>query len=120
MHSSTLFRRKREAPSSIPSCRLRQSRVSAASIIDPNAAVREEYTRTRVRTRDGRIVTGAVQNRDDASITLVNVVGTRTILATGEIADERVTEVSAMPEGLLDALTRGEVVDLFAWLQSVR
>ena len=61
-----------------------------------------------------------VQHRDAASITLVDAAGTRTVLATGNITDERATEVSAMPEGLLESLSQREVVDLFSWLQSSR
>jgi hypothetical protein len=46
--------------------------------------------------------------------------GTVQTLEAGEVVSDQVSPVSAMPEGLLDALTAAEAADLLAYLRSLR
>lgn len=89
------------------------------SIVDPSAAIREEYTNYRVLTMDGRVLSGFLKNQDDKTITLQNaenpaLVISRDDIDTGPVAVKQ----SLMPDRVLEGLTASEIRDLFAYLQS--
>ncbi|MEK7865993.1 MAG: PVC-type heme-binding CxxCH protein [Planctomycetota bacterium] len=87
------------------------------NVIDPSATVGKDYLNTIVRTLDGQVLSGIQRQATDAAITLVNETGTVTI-SRSEIEVSRLSEVSAMPNGLLEGLTEAEVRDLVAYLRS--
>jgi putative heme-binding domain-containing protein len=88
------------------------------NIVDPSAAIREEYTTFIVQTTDGRTLTGIVAGQDKATVTLRDPEGRLTRVAREKIDDMRASPISLMPEGQLVAMSAQEVRDLFAYLMS--
>jgi putative heme-binding domain-containing protein len=97
-----------------------------ASIIDPNAAIREgfELATLTLRPTDPEAppvhLAGFITSASDATVTIKDLTGTTTTVPRSEINSESRAAVSAMPEGLLDTLTDQQVRDLFAFLKRQR
>ncbi len=91
------------------------------SIVDPSAAIREEYTNYRVLTVDGRVLSGFLKNQDDKTITLQNADNPALIIPREEIeAGPLAIDKSLMPDRLLEDLNATQIRDLFAYLQSTK
>lgn len=91
------------------------------SIVDPSAAIREEYTNYRVLTVDGRVLSGFLKNQDDKTITLQNADNPALVIPREEIeAGPLAIDKSLMPDRLLEDLNATEIRDLFAYLQSAK
>ncbi len=89
------------------------------NIIDPSAAVAEEYRVSTVALADGRVLDGLVL--DSGGPTLAIQTPTERINVQREEVEEiRESELSLMPEGQLDVLTPEQVRDLIAYLMSPR
>jgi putative heme-binding domain-containing protein len=71
-----------------------------------------------VRTKSGRVVTGLMAEEDSASVTLTGANYQKTHVARSDIATLEESNVSMMPEELLDKLAPQQLRDLFAYLQS--
>ncbi len=88
------------------------------SLVDPSALVRKEYQSQTIALRDGRVLTGLVVDENDRSLTLVDSNRQKTVIPRDAVEDARPSEVSLMPEGLLDKLTEPQIRDLFRYVQS--
>jgi putative membrane-bound dehydrogenase-like protein len=89
-----------------------------ASLVDPSAFVRKEYQAQTIALRDGRVLTGLVVDENDRSLTLVDGNRQKTVISRDAVEGVKPSEVSLMPEGLLDKLTEPQIRDLFRYLQS--
>jgi putative heme-binding domain-containing protein len=87
------------------------------SIVDPSAAIREEYTNFRIDTADDQTFVGLIKERAADSVTIVDATQQRTVIPKSDIRDERALTTSIMPEGLLVGLAEQQLRDLFAYLQ---
>lgn len=85
------------------------------TIVDPNAVIPNEYRTSEIETKDGRSLTGVVKIMGDKSI-MLQTANELVTLPRDEIASQRQTELSMMPEGLLASLTDQEVRDLIYYL----
>jgi putative heme-binding domain-containing protein len=85
--------------------------------IDPNAVIPNDYRTWNVETKDDRSITGIVTRQDDNAVTVVTANET-IVLPRGDVKSMSQSELSMMPEGLLQALTEDEVRDLLAYLKS--
>ncbi len=88
-----------------------------SNIVDPNAVVGRDYLATLVWTHDGRLISGVERGSNDSAVVLVTENETVHV-ARDDIEQMRVSELSTMPEGLLETLKPNEVRDLVAYLQS--
>ena len=86
------------------------------NILDPNAAVPEDYRLTTVVLKDGQVLGGFVEEELAGAIRLRSQVQQHTI-SRDRIERTEVSEVSLMPAGLLKGLSDDEVRDLFAYLR---
>lgn len=87
------------------------------NVIDPNAIVPQEYLAWTVKTNDGRVLNGLVRNETENGFDVVTA--TETIaLRTDEVKSKKRGTLSMMPEGILNGLKDGEILDLIAFLQS--
>jgi putative heme-binding domain-containing protein len=86
--------------------------------VDPNAAIREEYTSFRIKTKDKQILVGLITERTAEQIALVDSAQKKTIIPKSQIEDERALQVSIMPEELLSGLSDQDLRDLFKYLSS--
>jgi putative heme-binding domain-containing protein len=87
-------------------------------IVDPSVFIRKEYMSYEVHTRSGRVLFGLMAEQDGASVTLVDGEYRKTRIPRSDIATMEESNVSIMPEGLLEKLTPQQLRDLFAYLQS--
>ncbi len=88
------------------------------SLVDPSALVRKEYEGQTVALRDGRVIIGLVVDENDRQLTLVDSNRQKSVIARESVEAIKPSDVSVMPEGLLDKLTEPQIRDLFRYLQS--
>lgn len=71
-------------------------------------------------TGDGDVVTGRVVEENDKTIKVrTSPFATElTVIAKGNIESRQLSKVSEMPQGLINTLTKEEVLDLLAYLRS--
>jgi putative heme-binding domain-containing protein len=90
-------------------------------IIEPSSKIHEKFQSHRIVTSDGRAVTGVIMREDDESVMVATNLLTPTSLTKvrkGEIEERVLSEVSPMPVGLVNVLTRDEIVDLHAYVEA--
>ncbi|HEV3167869.1 MAG TPA: PVC-type heme-binding CxxCH protein [Isosphaeraceae bacterium] len=85
------------------------------NLVDPSASVSADFRMSVVAMRDGRVLNGLVRARTDRTLTLQTQTEALTLDRT-EIEDQRPSQLSLMPEGLLDPLSAAEIRDLLAYL----
>ena len=71
-----------------------------ANVIDPNQIIGKGYENVEVETKDGRTLNGRLVENSDTRIKLLSAGPREDVVAKSEIASQRVTELSVMPEGL--------------------
>ncbi|MFO1009739.1 MAG: PVC-type heme-binding CxxCH protein [Planctomycetota bacterium] len=86
-----------------------------SNVVDPNAVVPKDYLATNVFLKDERVVSGLLQKQTDTSITLATE-NDVVVIARADVDELKLTTLSTMPEGLLDALPMDDVRDLVAYL----
>jgi len=89
-----------------------------ASIVDPSAVVRREFSSYVVLTTAGTVQTGLIADQDAASVTLLDAKNERTRINRDQIEEISESPTSLMPEKLLEQLSPQELRDLFAYLRS--
>ncbi len=87
------------------------------NIVDPSATVSKDFHMSVVITSDGRVLNGIVSAANDRTLTLQTPTE-RLVLAQDEIEEIRQSNLSLMPERMLDALTAEQARDLIAYLMS--
>ena len=85
--------------------------------LDPNAVIPNDYRTSNIETKDDRSITGIVTRQDATSLTVITANETL-VLPRNELKSVAQTELSMMPEGLLQAISESEVLDLLAYLRT--
>jgi hypothetical protein len=91
------------------------------TLILPSKAVSDQYQATIFQLEDGRTVTGRIANLNRENwFVQTNMLdpGNFTQIRPEEVVDRRPATLSMMPEGLLDTMSRDEILDLLAWMRS--
>jgi len=88
------------------------------AIIDPSAAIREEFVNYEIETKDGLLLTGFLLEQNPKSVTIADGVEGRVVITRDQIVSLKASPTSRMPEQLLDALKPQDLRDLFAYLRS--
>jgi len=88
------------------------------AILDPSRTISDQYRGTVIVTQGGQTVTGLAAPQGD-SITVLQIDGTKVTIKKSDVDTQVASTISPMPEKLLDELTRQEIADLFAYLESV-
>jgi len=99
---------------------IRSGRDLIESIVLPSATFAQGYETFSVTLRDGDELTGTRVRQPDEAFVLRDAGGAEHRFNADQVQATRRQAVSLMPEGLLSALTRGEVRDLLAYLQSLK
>jgi putative membrane-bound dehydrogenase-like protein len=90
-----------------------------SNILNPSGEVQEDYKLVVITTQDGRTYSGNVIAENERSLSL-RVVGQDPIaINKSQIRTRDVTEKSMMPEGLLNNLSKEEILDLIAYLKKL-
>ena len=90
-------------------------------ILDPSLKIDDKYRSNTILTDDGRALTGLVVEETPSEIALVEnplAKAEPVRIKKSEIDERTLAPVSIMPKGLLDRLTRDEVLDLIAYVAS--
>jgi putative heme-binding domain-containing protein len=91
------------------------------NILTPSAIIQDEYKMQMVLTDDGRTFSGILAEDNDRLIKLRTADQEELVtIPKSQIEDRQVAAVSMMPEGILANLKDQEVVDLIAYLQSLK
>jgi putative heme-binding domain-containing protein len=88
------------------------------SLVDPNAKVKENFNTIVVATDDGEVITGIKVRETGTDLILRDAEDRETSVPLSKIEQQK-AGASIMPAGLLDKLTRAELVDLTAFLSSL-
>jgi putative heme-binding domain-containing protein len=90
------------------------------AIIHPSRVISDQYQATHIVTSRKDVFVGTVEAETDEYVVLrPSPFSTRTEkVLKQEITSKRPSKVSVMPEGLIDVLHEGEVLDLLAYLRS--
>jgi putative membrane-bound dehydrogenase-like protein len=90
------------------------------NILTPSAIILDEYKMTNVFMTDGQVHSGILMSEDKRQIQLrVANVDDLITVPKSQIEEQELTDLSMMPEGLLDHLTDPEVIDLVSYLRSL-
>lgn len=87
------------------------------NVLNPNGVIGKDYQLNVFKLKSGATMSGIVQFEDAQSFRLVMPGGAKFTVAKGEVEKREVLPMSLMPEGLLDALTKEQVINLVAYLQ---
>jgi putative heme-binding domain-containing protein len=90
------------------------------SILSPSAAIGYNFRSVVVALADGRVVTGLPVEESSDRLVLKTAAGERVATPTGSIEERRTSDISLMPDGLAQTLTDRELVDLIAYLSTLR
>ncbi|HEX6962493.1 MAG TPA: PQQ-dependent sugar dehydrogenase [Lacipirellula sp.] len=90
------------------------------SILEPSSRIAVGYGNTIVQTDAGKAYAGVLQRVTDDWIELLDENSRRIRISGDEIVSQQPSEQSLMPEGIENAITPGEFVDLLAYLQSLK
>ena len=90
------------------------------NLLTPNAAIEGGYRKYRVLTRTGRLLEGLLVSEDGDAVVLRQPDRNDFRVPRADILRAGYTATSVMPEGLLEALEPQQVVDLFAYLRSLK
>jgi putative heme-binding domain-containing protein len=90
------------------------------SILEPSKVVSEQYQNMTLVLKDGDDVTGRIIDEDNARLVLVTdpLKQTQQEVWKRDIKERRPSALSPMPEGLVNILSKEEILDLLAYLES--
>ncbi len=90
------------------------------SLLNPSAAIGYNYVTTIIALKDGQVITGLPVEDTPERLVLKTAEGRRVVVPPGEIEERASSEVSLMPEGLAQSMTEQELVDLLAFLDTLK
>jgi putative heme-binding domain-containing protein len=90
------------------------------SILAPSAAISHSYETFTALLKDGRSFTGLLISQSPEKIVIRGADSIDVILPAGEVEELVKQPVSLMPADLVTALSADELVDLVAWLETLR
>ena len=90
------------------------------SILNPSAAIGYSFRTLNVALKNGQVLSGlAVEDTADRLV-LKGSDGKRTIVRPSEVEERSFSDLSLMPEGLAESMSDGDLVDLIAFLSTLR
>ncbi len=87
-----------------------------SNVFDPSLVIGADYRAVTVATADGRLVTGLLVEDSPTRIVLKIQGGKQEVIARDDVAAQKISPVSLMPEGLEKQLKPQELLDLFEFL----
>jgi putative heme-binding domain-containing protein len=90
-----------------------------SNVLDPSAIVAKDYQLTVFQMADGRVLTGIIVQENQHSVT-VQTANERVVIPRDEIEASNPSEVSMMPDRLLDPLSDADIRDLVGYLASAQ
>jgi len=90
-------------------------------ILEPSAKINEKYQTNVFELQDGKVIQGLVVEESGDIIKVVEnplISAEPKIIKRNDVAERQRSKVSIMPKGLLEKLTREEILDLVAYIAS--
>jgi putative heme-binding domain-containing protein len=90
------------------------------SILEPSKVVSEQYQNVTIVKTDGEAITGRMVDETPSRIILQPspFAASRIQIEKSEVAEQRPSKISPMPEGMVNLLTKDEILDLLAYIES--
>jgi putative heme-binding domain-containing protein len=91
------------------------------SLLEPSAKIDEKYQTQVFALKSGKVVTGMVLETTPEAFKIIENPMAKTppiLIPKAEIDEQSKSPISLMPKGLLDKLTREEILDLIAYIAS--
>ena len=94
------------------------------SIVSPSLVVAEQYHLDRIETTDGRVLVGRIVQSGDYRSPALRIISDSlrpdqfVVITKRDIEAHSTIPTSPMPAGLLDTLTKEEIADLIAFIES--
>lgn len=91
-------------------------------ILNPSKFIDEKFRYVTVKTSDGKTITGSLESEDDERVVLRPnpLAPDKTEIAKAMIKERSVSEISPMPQGLLNSLKAEQILDLLAWFENLK
>lgn len=87
------------------------------AILWPSKAISEQYESTEIHTKDGNVIFGIVEREDDQRLVVRRNQAERPVeIPKAQVAKRSRSDVSLMPEGLVDDLSQQDLANLLAFL----
>lgn len=86
------------------------------NVLDPSAVVNKDFRMTILALKDGRVLNGLVTQQTEKTVTLQGLTE-KTTIDRDDIEESKLTDLSPMPEGLLQTLLPEQIRDLVAYLR---
>jgi putative heme-binding domain-containing protein len=99
---------------------IRTERELVESILFPSNSIARDYDLNSFQLTDGTSVLGLIKGRSAEGVTIVEASGQKRLLAQETIASSTQLTTSLMPSGLDAMFSEQELLDLVAWLRSLR
>ena len=90
------------------------------AILQPSRDISSRYRTTQIITSDDKIYQGLIVYEAVDSLLLQTGPATTIRVVNQQIVSRQTTDISLMPAGLLDKASDGEIVDLYAYLKSLK
>ena len=87
-----------------------------SDILDPNRMFEARWSAYSIETKDGRTLSGLIQNETSDAIVLAMMGGAKETLSRSAIKDMKSLDRTLMPDGLEAAVTKEQMSDLLAFL----
>jgi putative heme-binding domain-containing protein len=90
-------------------------------ILEPSFRINEKYTSYIFETESGKLITGLILEETPSVVKVIENPLAKTepiVLKRSDIAERKKSPTSMMPKGLLDKLTRDEILDLVSYVAS--
>ncbi len=91
-----------------------------SSLLEPSKVVSEQYQNITVTKKDGDDVTGRLVEETDAKLVLVpnQLTGDKVEVKKSDVKSRAASKLSPMPEGLVSILSKDDLLDLLAYIES--
>jgi putative heme-binding domain-containing protein len=96
------------------------SRDLIESVLFPNAKVDPKYVTTNLETRDGDAYSGFITSETPGALTLRVAGGQEQTFQKSDLTHLETINVSSMPEGLAEAISPAEFLDLLEYMRSLK
>ncbi|NNE93381.1 MAG: c-type cytochrome [Verrucomicrobiales bacterium] len=100
--------------------RIRTHRDLLESILYPSESIARDFESYTVTPKEGPPLLGLIQRETADTVFVTDVTGTERLIARDEVESIEPIAVSIMPQGLEQALTEAELLDLVAYLKSLQ
>jgi putative heme-binding domain-containing protein len=90
------------------------------SVLYPSKQIFDGFQQTIIKTKDDDVIAGIVKSESDSEITLYDSAAQKIVVKKSDVKSRKVSELSAMPEGLEQAMSPQDFADLISYLETLK